>query len=227
MNKKAFSLVELLIVVSVIAVMAVGATVGFGKLADLIGAQETSNVIADTVRQVGLEVLRGESARAAIHFDSDFLAVELSPDEGASQLGADFSAPACDVKLFKLASAAALRKTNEKGDSLGVSTLEAADLCVKDFKDSADRVWNFELTQGGQTRGAVRLMHFNLNREQSAGLKLSSAPTDLTLVIEGPYGKKTFYSNGVPLTVNEVASVTLTGGAEVTPQTVELKSPQS
>lgn len=186
-----FSLVELLVVVSIVAVMSISSVVGFGYLGDILKAREVTSFLNDLVKQEELKVLRGDFDKAVIHFLPNFVAIEEGDDQS-------------NPLLLKIGSSCIdgynidyqdgnLTQKNGEGEVIRVSSVSAASECI-DFVNSEDVEWNYQLSNGDLSSNVVRFIHFNLSREDADRNPISIITgANSRMEILAPYGKKYIY----------------------------------
>lgn len=190
-KSQAFSLVELLVTISIIAVMAVSTTVGFRYLGDTLRTKQAAGVITDTIKRLELELLQNEYEKSRIYFATDYLVV-VSEVEGSTlvltwnQVDTDNNCPEIGI-----GSDGNLTKSNEDSEIIAVSTVSAETEVCQDFNGSSDREWNYQIMSGSEESDIIRLIHFNVNRENPSGITIDS--NTVTLEISAPYAKKRFY----------------------------------
>ena len=208
---KGFSLVELLVVVSIIAVLSVSSIVGFGHLGDTLRAREVTGLLSDLIKQEGLKVLRGDFETVTINFLADYVVIE-EQEEGASMklaLGL-----ACEDGGYKISwvNSGNLIQKDEDGAIIRIKSVLPEDPpeCI-DFKGAEEIEWNYQLTDGDRFSNIVRFAHFNLQRENldnpifitsavDPALEIiPSSGEDSRIEITAPYGKKRIYYDDKPV----------------------------
>jgi len=192
-----FTLVELLVVVAIVAVLSVSSVIGFGYLGNTLKAREAAGFVSDLVKQEELKVLRGDFAKAVIHFLPDYLVIEEWPPDATDYL--NLGSTTCNnvppdkhiEYKIEFSKAGNLTKKNGDGDVLEVKPVDAINspICVP-FKTASDTEWSYQLTSGDQSSAILRFVHFNLQRDNTQNsLKLLSGYGSKA-VINAPYGRK-------------------------------------
>jgi len=183
-----FSLVELLVVVSIIAILSVSSVLGFGYLGDILRAKEVSGFISDSVKQEELKVLRGDFGKAVVHFLPDFLVIEESP-EGATS---DLSLGEYCENGWKIAyETGTLTQKDENGEVVQVRPVTKGSECIT-FKASKNLEGNYQLIRDSQFSVILRFVHFNLKRDDPTPFAIGSNPQS-KIEILAPYGKKRLF----------------------------------
>lgn len=191
-----FTLVELLVVVSIVAILSVSSVIGFGSLGETLRARESAGFISDTVKQEELKVLRGDFEKAVIHFLKDYMVIEEWPTGATEDL--KFLEVTCATGDYQIefATTASGNLTQKDGDGvvLEVKPVVAPNVPVcPSFKTSHDVEWNYQLANADRSSAIVRFVHFNLQRDGiQEGLSLKSGDRS-KVEIFAPYGRKRFF----------------------------------
>ena len=200
---KGFSLVELLVVVSIIAVLSISSIVGFGYLGDTLRAREVTGLLSDLIKQEELKVLRGDFETVTINFLTEYVVIE-EQERGASMelvLGSDCGDGSYEISWTNGGN---LIQKDGEGAVMKIKSVIAGSECVE-FKNSEEIEWNYQLTNGDDFSNIVRFTHFNLQRDKpdnpisitsAVDLVLGINPTsggDSRIEITAPYGKKRIY----------------------------------
>jgi len=187
-----FTLVELLVVVSIVAILSVSSVIGFGHLGNTLKAKEAAGYISDVVKQEELKILRGDFDKAVIHFLQDYLVIEEWPT-GASATLSLGSACAGSTDYQITYSDGNLTQKDGEGEVVLVKPVTASSECISNFKTSEDLEWNYQLASGGQFSAILRFVHFNLQRDgEQNGLWITENP-GWKVEIFAPYGRKRFF----------------------------------
>ena len=78
-----FSMAELMVVITIIAVMTIGAVVGFRGTGDTLVVRQAAGIIEDTIKIAEMEVMNDEYESNEIHFLPEYIAI-VSEVEGSS-----------------------------------------------------------------------------------------------------------------------------------------------
>ncbi len=177
--------------------MSVSSVVGFGHLGDIFRVREVTNLIADTVRQEELKVLRGDFENATIHFLADYMVIEEFAEDAELQLTLG---EICGLGNYQIAFTESGNLTKKDGDGaiLKIESITPDSKCIE-FKDSKDVEWQYQLTSGNKISNAIRFVHFNIQREDLKNSEELRNPVFITIgsnskvVISAPYAKKNIY----------------------------------
>ena len=198
--KKGFSLVELLVVITIIAVLSASSFAGFGYLGDILKVNEVSNVLKDSIKYEGLKILRGDFVRSDINFLSDFLVINQHPKE--TDLTLSFKRyEKCEGKyqiLFTLSDdvqAASLIKKNKNGKVLNIKSVRNGGSECISFKNSKDTIWDYQLISSKKSSNIIRFTHFNIQRSNLNDLMSIAEGNGSRVEIRAPYSKKYFYDS--------------------------------
>lgn len=199
---RGFSLVELLVVISIVAVLSVSTVVGFSTLGDALRLREVTGILSDQVRQSELKVLRGDFEKVIIHFlpnyvvmeehekfnEDDLMTIVLDPDDPICVDGdGDDTGP-----QIVLSDSGNLTQKDENEEPLELEAAGAGAQCI-DFMESSEIEWNFKLTSGNESSNTLRLIHFNVKRDDSPSILNISEGSFSRVEISAPYGKKRLY----------------------------------
>jgi len=198
-NKKGFSLIELIIVVGIIAIMSVGAVVGFRYMGDTLRTREASGVITDTIKKAELEILKEDYKKSTISFSSNYLVIVSEPEDKSLNL----SVTDCSGgHKLDYGSDGNLIKSDGEGALLEAKTITSGtNDCITDFTDSDEIEWQYQIRSSGEVSNIVRFVHFNINRTDPSEIAITSG-TGETVIVEAPYAKKTFSTTPITLTVS-------------------------
>jgi four helix bundle protein len=191
-----FSLVELLVVISIVALLSAGAVLGFGNLGTTLREKEVVGFLGDTIQQEELKVLRNDLSKARIHFLRDFLVIEEWTSDSVPTLSLDgLCSGSADDKNRKISySSGNLTQKDGEGNVIAVKNVTAGTPCIT-FDSSQDLEWNYQLkTEGGaKASPLIRFVHFNLQRSHSENFFSIGSNTGSILEIQSPYGKKRLF----------------------------------
>lgn len=191
-----FSLVELLVVVSIVSILSVSAVLGFGYLGDTLRAREAAGFLQDTIRLEELKVLRGEVEKAVIHLLSDYLVIEERPEGSTNDL--NLLKEECGEHDHKISfeKNGNLTKKNGEGEVLEVKGVTAGNECIGGFDTTKDLEWSFQLktTDENKNSAILRFVHFNLQRGSLEDPLTIKSSVGYSIEIQAPYGKKRFYN---------------------------------
>jgi len=225
LRSRGFSMVELLVVVAIVAVLSVSAVVGFGRLGDFLKIREISGLVSDSLQHEELKVLRGDLEKATLYFLKDYLVI--NEEFSDADLVISFDATACangyQIKhVMKTGmTSASLNKTDEEGRSVEVVTVNKDDTDCVDFKDSAEREWNFQLTDGDLVSNKIRFVHFNANREKLENPVYIDTGAGFRVELKAPYAKR-YYYDASNQSVSSL-SIDFKNDSDAAPETLTLK----
>lgn len=189
-----FSLVELLVVISIVAILSVSSVLGFGYLGQILRVRESAGFLSDVVKQEELKVLRGDFDKAVVHFLTHYLAIEEWPTGSPLRLDLGGACGESGYGISYLAiPAGSLVKKNGDGEVLQITSATVAGTPCIEFKDSEDLEWNYQLTSGDQVSPVLRFVHFNLDRSNPQNANHIVNLSRMEII--APYGKKRFYDS--------------------------------
>jgi len=201
-TQKGFSLVELLVTVTIIAILATAATVGFRYLGDTLRTKQAGGVIVDTIKELELELLQNYYKKSTLYFLPDYLVVVSEPEEVALEM--TWNGMNGDCGEIKIKDSGNFTKTNEEGAVIAIESVTATDLapdtkCV-DFRDSEDREWHYQIISGSEKSALIRFIHFNIDRDNPSGITLATSDSgdsvsDYKLELSAPYATKQKYKH--------------------------------
>lgn len=203
-----FTLVELLVVISIVAILSISSIVGFGYLGDILKAREATGVISDLIKQEELKVLRGDLEKAIIHFLPDYVVIEEEPEGANLDLVLGNDTGCTDGHNINYANNGNLTQKDGEGVVMQIKSVTSGSECIK-FKNSEEEIeWNYQLVDGNQFSNIVRFVHFNLKREDPSNLISIIEGDGSRVEIAAPYGKKQIYDDtglvdSVKLTVED------------------------
>ena len=139
-----FSLIELLITVSIIAVLATAASVGFRYLGDTLRTRQAGGVVADTIKKLELELLQNYYEKSTIYFLPGYLVVVSESETDTLGLNWNgFDTTGCpDLGEIEFQSDGNLTKADEDGATIAVTSATADSTECVSFQDSAQPEWN-------------------------------------------------------------------------------------
>lgn len=205
--EKGFSLVELIVVVGIVALLSISSVVGFGYLGDTLKVREVTGVMADTIAQEELKVLRGDFEKVTIHFFKDYMVVDEQAEDATLTL--TLEGDYASGHEIRSSDSGNLAQTDEEGSILQIKSVSGSDLEPIPFKeedDVAEIEWSYQLTSVSDLSNIIRFIHFNLQRENLNNPIFIIGNADSKIEITAPYGKKTVYSSSG----SQVDSVELT-----------------
>ena len=203
-----FSLLEIIVTVSIIAVLSVSAVVGFRYMGDTLRTKEAKGIITDTIKKVELEMIRESYQKSTINFLEDYLVVVSEPEENNLEL--TLGASCSNGHNIEFGSDGNLIKKDGEGETLSAKTVvSGTDECVE-FTESSETEWQYQIISNGDQSNIIRFIHFNINRTNPSGITISSG-VGATMAIEAPYAKKTLSTDPISLEISgENSSETLT-----------------
>lgn len=184
------------------AIMSVSSVVGFGYLGDILRVRGVTGLIADTVRQEELKVLRGDFESATVHFLTDYMVIEEFAEDAELQLTLNKNGPCVPVGNYEILISDSGNLTKKDGDGaiLKIESVTPPSKCII-FKNSKDTEWQYQLTSGNEFSNVIRFIHFNIQREDLKNSEELSNPVyissgnDSKVVISAPYAKKNIYDD--------------------------------
>lgn len=199
----AFSLVELMVVIAIIATVSLSSVVGFARLRDVLLLREASTFILDLVKQQELKILRGDFEKSTITFLNDYMVVEEFIEGATLDLSLFDNCPAGKPGKYgvSIKNDGQLVQSSPDGviqtRQLSVNTND----CETDIAGATYRELIYQLINGDQYSNRIRFVHFNLNREPNDAdkkrvnntIEISSGATT-RVEISPPYGKKIIYN---------------------------------
>ena len=199
LQQKGFSLIELIVVVSIIAIMSVSTVVGFRHMGEGLRKQETKGIISDLIKRTELEILRGDYQKSTINFLEEFLVI--NEDLGDQNIELTLGST-CDVG-YNIQSniPGTLYKKDIDGNVLDAGFITGTNPKCIEFSESEEREWQFQVITPSQYSNILRFVHFNVNRENLNNPVLIKDLTDEKLTIEAPYAKKTLSINPIELKI--------------------------
>lgn len=189
-----FSLVELLVVVTIVAILSVSSIVGFSYLGDILRAREVTGLISDVIKQEELKILRGDFGNSTIYFKADYLIVDENPEDADLQIELK-NVCGADNKGYEIQfdQDGNLTKRDEEGQIVQIKNVTAtASECIE-FFNSPETEWNYQLNSNGEFSNTIRFIHFNLQRDNLVNLISIIQNAGAKLEILAPYGKKKIY----------------------------------
>ena len=195
----AFSLVELIVVISIIAVLSVGAYVGFRGTGDTLLAREAAGIVQDTVKITEMEILKDDYEKSTIYFLEDYLVIISEPEGKSLELTLDNSCT--DGHNISFSSDGNLTKKDSNGNLIESKSVSSGESECVAFKNSEQIGWNYQLSSAGEVSDVIRFLHFNVDREKETNIKITSNEGKY-MSIEAPYSKKTLSVSPINLTVS-------------------------
>ena len=211
-NKKGFTMVELIVVAAIIAIMSAASIVGFGYLGDVLKTKEVTGMLGDLIKQEELKILRGDFEKTTIHFLKNYIVIEEA-EEGCDPKLLEFGLKCdSDPENYKINyQDAVMTQKDGEGRIKEIKNVSAGSECVV-FKDSTDAEWDYQLNASGQFSKIVRFIHFNVKRDDLNNPIYISEGSDSKIELTAPYGKKIFYDKTGTLQTKIILTVTDTNG---------------
>ena len=211
-SQSGFTLVELLVVISILGILATSAVVGFSYFGEGIKAQEVVGLIEDTIEQSQLAVLNGDYEKTELNFLENFLVAVDEPKDASLDLAPDLSGTCTETGQsgywLRTTDGGVLNKRDESGRLLNVVTLAArGQVCITGFEDAREIQWQYQLTSNSDYSPVVRFVHFN--RGTAFALDVSNGPYRMELL--APYAKKKVYDDERPAVVPVVVELQQNG----------------
>lgn len=212
-----FSLVELLVVVSIIAILSISSIVGFGYLGDMLKARQATGLLADIVKQEELKVLRGDFDKVVVHFFKNYLVLESYVGDEAYKLTKGVTDCSADDVNLELPGDGNLTQKDEDGGIIKIETVVApppppSTYKCAEFYGSEETEWNYQFTGDNGISNQVRFVHFNIQRESVSSPLSISIHAGSRVEILAPYGKKKVYDENGDLRDDPNDPVILTLG---------------
>ncbi len=203
---KGFSLVELLIIVSIISIMSSTTVVGLGRMKQALQFRESVAFLSDIVRAQELKVLRGDFEKVVIRFLENYLVIEEYPPESTLEL-AMFD---CLARTKGEVDYGVTLGKNEgvlvqKGSDRVIQTRnlkKGVFDCQTDFSQSEELEISYQLTRLDEFSPIIKFIHFNLKREASDSLRGAinnpiyiGVGSGSRIEMFAPYSKKLVYNH--------------------------------
>lgn len=201
---KGFSLLEIMVTVAIVAIMASSVVIGFNSFGETVRTRETAGVITDTLKNLELETIRRDYKSQLIHFKPDYLVVEVqvenqNPDMTLTWNGRNGNCEELDI-ANDTGSVVYLTQRDQNGNNMQIQAYPGNDTICVDFLDSEETEWQYQLFKGGDRSQIIRLIHFNIRRDNSSEKPAIQPPHPYSLKITAPYASKEFYKNDDPWT---------------------------
>lgn len=188
-----FSLVELLVVISIVAILSISSVVGFGQLGDMLKTRQATGLLADIIKQEELKVLRGDFEKVIVHFLENYVVIEAYAEDepyelttGASCIGGNYN--------LNLPMSGNLTQKDGDGAIIKIETITTPpDIKCIGFYDSEETEWDYQFTGDDGTSNVVRFIHFNIQRDSQAEPLSIRMHAGSRVEILAPYGKKKVY----------------------------------
>ena len=196
---------ELLVVITIIAVMSVSATVGFGSLQNTLSARETAAVMQAQLSKIELEALKNAFSEARIYVRPHYLAAHelwensslIIPDTPRTCSADGFTANK-DIRLTMI-------KEGRMAQSLPV---QRGDFCF-DFENAPEDEWQLLIESGGQKEALV------LRRIVPAQNAISLSANGF-IRVRAPYAEKTYFDNSNKVVSSLTVTIQAGDGGETT-----------
>jgi len=191
-QSNAFTLVELLIVISILAILGVSAVVGFGGFSDKLGMEQATTVVDDVIAELENEILMEKYEKTTLYFYPHYL-LAISEPKGSTKPTLELSNQSCEPSGQALANykAGNLIIKNEQGEIIQIKALPSEHNECVDFKASGDLEWEVQLRNSELYSPVIRFIHFNLDPEKRGEITLANQNTRLEL--EEPYANQNWY----------------------------------
>jgi prepilin-type N-terminal cleavage/methylation domain-containing protein len=208
-NIKGFSLVELLVTVSIVAILSVSASVGWNTLWNSLTLKQSVGVTQDIINRTIQHALMGRFEEATITFNADYLVID---EKGAGSIS---TIAGCDGILQGVSGLAPTQSLTVESENKSLYIGYPTNKC-DDFLNTKDAEWIFTVRENGSTF-VRRFVHFNLNRED-INRRFKISDVGKTLVVRAPYGNKEIRANGNLVTTTDITFI----GPEGDPVTEKL-----
>lgn len=190
-----FSLVELLVVISIVAILSVSSIVGFGYLGDILKAREVTSLLSDAIKQEELKVLRGDFGKSIIHFLPDYVVIEEQPEGADLNLSLGDDSGCADGHNINFTDSGNLIQKDKDGMVMQIKSVEPPFECIE-FKEAEEIEWSYQLIREKKFSNVIRFIHFNLQRENLLNPISITGGADSKIEIMAPYGKRKIYDAG-------------------------------
>ena len=218
---KAFTLIELMVVVAIMAIMSVGASVGFQSFFQYVTVQNASGYLQTVISQLSTEVSDNDYKKSSVYFEDRYLLVDSRSVNADLTLGWEkvlVATPDCQVGDIKLKSSddAQLLEGGANDTPSTVQMSQNEEICVNPFKYKEPETI-YDLQAGRAFSNQIRIFPLDLEKGNSSGAYIEA--NDYQLDILGQYGKKKRYKAGNLLDDSTPATLIIKstdGEAEVT-----------
>jgi len=185
---KGFSLVELMVVISIISIMSVGVVVGMSSFKDSLAPGNALKVIKNEIKYAEQSIIRNDYEKVIISFlgKHNYLVVVAEPINSTLDLKLS-----TDGKLTTTDSGE-LKKSNESGGIEMISLDSDASINV-DFTNTDDNEWKYQLVNENGVSPVIRFVRFA--KDKTAPVFFVK-DTNSKIIIESPNAKKSFYEDG-------------------------------
>ena len=195
-SEAGFSLVELMIVISIIAIISVAGVVGFRGSSDTLVVKQVKGIIEDTVKIVELEIQGEEYEKSTIHFLPNYLVIVSEPEDTTLSLSLGDTSSCSNGNNIEIGDNGSLIKRDSESSPIETVNVTDGDSVCIDFMNSMETEIRYQVASGGEKSPIVRFIHFDVKREKPSGVYLqgdsASAGDDInsTIQISAPYAKK-------------------------------------
>lgn len=207
--KRGFSLVELLVIISIISIMSSATVAGLGRMREVLVFRESVAFLNDVIKNQELKVLRGDYEKIVVHFLENYLVIEEYPVDAKLKLNlfecvtqnpGEYGVKLSDDEgiLVQKSSQGIIQTRNLK---------KGTPDCQTTFSQSEYREISYQLTQAEEYSVLIRLVHFNLKREAGNNGIIDnpvyiSAGAGSRIELFAPYSKKMVYNHNDELKPN-------------------------
>ena len=222
-SKKGFTLIELMVVVAIMAIMSVGASVGFQSFFQYVTVQNASGYLQTVISQLSTEVSDNDYKKSSVYFEGLYLLVDSKSAAADLTLGwekvlvASGDCKVGDVKLKSSDEAYFFVRDNE-GELLDdfMQLSQNQEICIDPLEHKKQEII-YELQTPTDTSNQIRLFPLDPEGNNSSGTFIEA--NDYRLDILWRYGQKKRYKAGNLLDDGTPATLTIKstdGEAEVT-----------
>lgn len=218
--RRGFTLIELMVVVAIMAIMAVGATVGFQSLFHYVTVQSAPGYLQTVISQLSTEVSDGDYKKSSVYFKHDYLLVNSIDFQTNAELVYEENGNNCSSGEVELTAknAGIFYAKSIEGETLGSpSQVQSNDpICIDPLEYKQGEVI-YELQTDTDSYNQIRLFPLDPKGNNTGEIYIETNAYRLDIL--APYSQKKRYSNNVLLDDGDTATLTIKsteGEAEVT-----------